>query len=145
MCLVPIIVAMALVATGTPAKVGSTVREVAIFGSDITIHGSHKTRFFERRSGPVSRTHNDVIAPHHSADDEERGRRILSTAFVMVGPDGYLSIKHQDGSVLVLRDVTMGRTEYCGMQAFEGGHTRQYCGRYDEIAFARAGATTIMD
>lgn len=145
MCLAPVIVAMALAGAGAPAEAEPIADKVAMVGSNVTNHGSHETRFIQRRPRTMPRTHNDIIVPSPSAEDEARGRRILSTAFVMVGPDGHLSIKHHDGNVLILRDVTMGPTKYCGMQAVEGGRTRQYCGRYGEIAFARAGATAVMD
>lgn len=66
-----------------------------------------------------------------------RGRRTLSTAFVRVGPDGYLTVERFDGRLLVLRDVVMRPTDYCGTPA--EGSERRYCGRYAEVAAARPG------
>ena len=70
---------------------------------------------------------------------EAQGRRILSKAFVWVGPDGYLTVELHDGRVLVLRDVVMRRSDYCGRQAAGGVKGTQYCGGYADVASARPG------
>ena len=67
---------------------------------------------------------------------EAEGRRTLSTAFVRVGPDGGLTVELRDGRVLVLRNVVMRRTDYCGEQVMGGA---RYCGGYAEVAAARPG------
>ncbi|WP_294356840.1 hypothetical protein [uncultured Sphingomonas sp.] len=76
--------------------------------------------------------------PIHHADTsaEAQGRRTLSTAFVRVGPDGYLTIELHDGRTLVLRGVQMRTADYCGERAAGG---KPYCGRYADVAGARPG------
>ena len=69
------------------------------------------------------------------------GRRTLSTAFVRVGPDGYLTVELRDGRVLALRDVTMGPREYCGAQ----GSGKRYCGGYADVAAARPGGAPAAE
>jgi hypothetical protein len=64
----------------------------------------------------------------------------LSTAFVMVGPDGRLVVELRNGRVLVLRNVVMRRKDYCGVQVIGGKAGGQYCGGYAEVAAARPGA-----
>ena len=68
-----------------------------------------------------------------------QGRRTLSTAFVMVGPDGRLTVALRDGRVLVLRDVVMRPDDFCGVPVVAGSGKARYCGRYADIAAARAG------
>ena len=71
---------------------------------------------------------------------EALGRRILSTAFVRVGPDGHLTVELHDGQILVLREVVMHPKKYCGTQMVGRAPGGQYCGRYADVAAARAGA-----
>ena len=71
---------------------------------------------------------------------EALGRRILSTAFVRVGPDGHLTVELHDGQILVLREVVMRPKKYCGTQMVGGAPGGQYCGRYADVAAARPGA-----
>ena len=80
-------------------------------------------------------------APILPADSpaEAQGRRTLSTAFVMMGPDGHLTVELRNGRVLVLRDVTMRRKDYCGVQVLGGPAGARYCGGYAEVAAARPG------
>ena len=68
-----------------------------------------------------------------------QGRRILSTAYVMVGPDGRLTVELRGGRVLLLRDVVMGPKDYCGVQVRGEKAGAKYCGGYAEVAAARAG------
>lgn len=70
---------------------------------------------------------------------EGRGRRILSTAFVRLGPGEHLSVELRDGRALVLRDVVMRRKDYCGVQVSGGRAGARYCGGYAEVAAARPG------
>lgn len=88
---------------------------------------------------PVSAAENPVPAGPADSPAEAQGRRILSTAFVMVGPDGRLTVDLRDGRVLVLRDVVMHRKDYCGVQVLGGHAGAQYCGKYSEVAAARPG------
>ena len=85
---------------------------------------------------PVSVTENPLPGLPADSPAEAQGRRILSTAFVRVGPDGRLTVELRDGRVLALRNVVMRRKDYCGEQAAGG----QYCGGYAEVAAARPGA-----
>lgn len=88
---------------------------------------------------PLSTAEATVDAKHmHHADSpaEAQGRRILSTAFVRVGPDGYLTVELHDGRALVLRNVKMGAANYCGERTAPG---KPFCGRYGEVAAARPG------
>ena len=63
----------------------------------------------------------------------------MSTAFVMVGPDGHLTVELRNGRVLVLRNVVMHRKNYCGAQMRGGKAGAQYCGGYSEVAAAHPG------
>jgi hypothetical protein len=82
-------------------------------------------------------------APPVLADSsvEAQGRRTLSTAFVMVGPDGRLTVELRNGRVLVLRNVVMRRKDYCGVQVLGSKIAAQYCGAYSEVAAARPGGS----
>ncbi|HEX8574353.1 MAG TPA: hypothetical protein VF759_16560 [Allosphingosinicella sp.] len=64
----------------------------------------------------------------------------MSTAFVMVGPDGRLAVELRNGRMLVLRDVVMNRKDYCGVQVLGPKPGGRYCGGYAEVAAARPGA-----
>lgn len=88
---------------------------------------------------PVSEAKN--LAPGRRADSpaEAEGRRTLSTAFVMVGPDGHLTVELRNGRALVLRNVVMRPRDYCGAQIVGGQAGKQYCGGYAEVAAARPG------
>lgn len=88
---------------------------------------------------PVSAAENPVSATPTDSPAEAQGRLTLSTAFVMVGPDGLLTVELHDGRVLVLRNVVMHRKDYCGGQVLGGHVGAQYCGRYSEVAAAQPG------
>jgi hypothetical protein len=75
---------------------------------------------------------------------EAQGRRTLSTAFVMVGPDGHLTVELHGGRVLALRNVVMRPKDYCGVQVL-GGPGAKYCGGYADVAAARPGGATISE
>ena len=87
----------------------------------------------------VSAAENRVPAPPADSLAGADGRRILSTAFVRVGPDGHLTVELRNGHVLVLRNVVMRRKDYCGVQVLGGPAGAQYCGGYAEVAAARPG------
>lgn len=89
---------------------------------------------------PVPVTENPLPALPADSPAEAEGRRTLSTAFVMVGPDGRLVVELRDGRVLILRDVVMRRKDYCGVQIVGGKAGGRYCGGYAEVAAARPGA-----
>ena len=83
----------------------------------------------------------ETPAPAARADSpaEAEGRRTLSTAFVRVGADGHLTVELRDGRAIVLRDVVMRATDYCGMQVQGGSAGKRFCGGYADIAAARPG------
>ena len=91
----------------------------------------------------VSAADTPVLAPMPTvAGDlpaEAIGRRTLSTAFVMIGPDRQLTVDLHDGRTIVLRDVVMRPKDYCGVQVLGGVTGKRYCGRYDDVATARPG------
>ena len=74
-----------------------------------------------------------------------QGRRTLSTAFVRVGPDGHLTVGLGDGSVLVLRDVVMRATDYCGTLVTGTADSRKFCGDYADVASASPGGGPATD
>ena len=86
------------------------------------------------------------LAPRRHADLPEAalGRRIVSTAFVRVGPDGHLTVELHDGRVLVLRDVVMRPSDYCGVQVSDDAARGRYCGGYAEVAAARPGGAPAL-
>lgn len=88
---------------------------------------------------PAAATIDTTPAAAVSTDAQAVGRRTLSTAFVRVGPDGYLTIEEHGGRTLVLRDVTMGKHDYCGIQTLPDGTTTKLCAAYGDVAAARAG------
>ena len=87
----------------------------------------------------VPAAENPVPNPMGDSPAEAQGRRILSTAYVRVGPDGHLTVELRDGHVRVLRDVVLRRKNYCGVQVLGGPAGAQYCGGYAEVAAARPG------
>lgn len=87
----------------------------------------------------VSAAENPAPAPSKASSTAAEGRRTLSTAFVMVGPDGLLTVELRNGRVLVLRNVAMRRKDYCGVQMLRGGAGAEYCGGYADVAAARPG------
>jgi hypothetical protein len=89
--------------------------------------------------GPVSAAENRAPAAPADSPAEARGRRTLSTAFVMVGPDGHLTVELRNGRVLVLRDVVMRPKDFCGLHVTGGPARGRYCGGYAEVAAARPG------
>ena len=88
----------------------------------------------------VSVAENPLPVSPADSPAEAQGRRILSTAFVMVDPDGRLAVELRNGRVLALRNVVMHPRKYCGEQVLGGSAGTQYCGVYAEVAAARPGA-----
>ena len=87
----------------------------------------------------------DNAGPLTDSPAETRGRRILSTAFVRVGPDGHLTVELSDGRVVVLRDVVMRPKDYCGVQVAGASPRARYCGGYAEVAAARPGGAAAPE
>ena len=63
-------------------------------------------------------------------------RRILSTAFVRLGPGGHLLVTMRDRREVALRDVTMEKRQFCGTSL--DGQGTHYCYPYAEVVAARA-------
>lgn len=76
---------------------------------------------------------------------EAQGRRILSTAFVRVGPDGHLTVERRDGQMLVLRDVVMRAGDYCGVRVSASSAKARYCGGYAEVVAAQPGGRAVLE
>lgn len=88
----------------------------------------------------VSAAENPASLPAPADSPTEAvGRRILSTAFVRLGPDGHLTVELSDGHELVLRNVVMRPKDYCGLYVAGGPDGTKYCGRYADVAAARPG------
>ena len=88
---------------------------------------------------PIPVTADPVPAGRPDSPAEAEGRRTLSTAFVMVGPDNRLTVELRDGRVLALRDVVMRPRDYCGVQVHGGKAGAKFCGGYADVAAARPG------
>lgn len=93
----------------------------------------------------VSAAENPLPAPSADLPAEAQGRRTLSTAFVMVGPDGLLTVKLRDGRELVLRNVVMRRKDYCGVQMRDDQAGARFCGGYSDVAAARPGGAAAPE
>ena len=94
---------------------------------------------------PVSAA--EVSAPRGDVDrpDDALGRRTLSTAFVMIGPDRLLTVGLRDGRSIVLRDVVMRPKDYCGVRIMSGGSGAGFCGGYADVVTARPGGPVATD
>lgn len=88
---------------------------------------------------PASAAENPAPAARADSPAEAQGRRTLSAAFVMVGPDGHLTVELRNGRAMVLRDVVMRPRDFCGVQVLGGSAGKRYCGGYGDIAAARPG------
>jgi hypothetical protein len=91
------------------------------------------------RESRETSTEGPASGPRADSPAEAQGRRTLSTAFVMVGPDGHLTVELRDGRAIVLRDVVMRPRDFCGVQVQGGSTGRRYCGGYGDVAAARPG------
>lgn len=89
--------------------------------------------------GPIPEPVSAAVPPADTPA-EAQGRRTLSTAFVMVGAGGHLTVELRNGRTMVLRDVVMRRKDYCGVQVLGGAAGTRYCGGYGDIAAARPDA-----
>lgn len=86
-----------------------------------------------------------AVASRADSPAEAQGRRTLSTAFVMVGPDGHLTVELRDGRAMVLRDVIMRPRDFCGVQVVGGSAGKRFCSGYGAVAAARPGGAPIPD
>ena len=93
--------------------------------------------------GPGAMVAGQSARPAVDSPAAAAGRRILSTAFVRVGPDSHLTVELQDGRVLVLRDVVMRPDDYCGVHVGSDSARGKYCGGYAEVAAARPGDAAV--
>lgn len=97
-----------------------------------------------RPAGNSSSLRNDASPdPLTGSPAAAEGRRILSTAFVRVGADGHLTVDLQDGRVMVLRNVTLGPRNYCGVRVRGDHPDDRYCGSYAEVVAARPGGAPV--
>lgn len=94
---------------------------------------------------PASAAVNPAPGPRADSPAEAQGRRTLSTAFVMMGADGHLTVELRNGRAMVLRDVVMGPREYCGLLVLGGSAGKRYCGGYGDVAAARPGGAPAPD
>lgn len=88
-----------------------------------------------------------MIAPTRDAQIEETeggtgagfatGRRMISTAFVQLGPGDALVVTELSGRDVILRNVVMNAGDYCGTRIDVGASEKRFCGRYAEVAAAR--------
>ena len=105
--------------------------------------GKPETAAMESTPEPKAVAKHAASGPGADLPAEARGRLILSTAFVRVGPDGHLTVELRDGRVLALRDVIMRARDYCGVQATGDQGSAKYCGEYAEVAAARPGGGPV--
>lgn len=87
----------------------------------------------------VSTVENPVSAKLADSSAEAQGRRLLSTAFVRIGPDGHMTVELHDGRTVILSNVVMRPKDYCGVVL----HGTKYCGGYADIAAARPGGLAV--
>jgi len=127
-------------ATGSGSEVPGTVSKPAGSGA-----GGQDRAALGPSPEPISAAENLAPALPRDTPDAARGRRILSTAFVMLGPEGHLSVELRDGRPLMLRDVVLRRKDYCGVQVSGGQAGARYCGGYAEVAAARPGHAPARD
>lgn len=78
-----------------------------------------------------------AAAAHEGMDIATRGRQIVSTAFVRLGPDESMQLQTRDGRVLVLRGVTMAPHAVCGMTVARGTTGKRRCINYAQVTKAR--------
>jgi hypothetical protein len=135
----------AAIAACTPSAQESAMHSSST-GPGSTAEGSNEARSTAEEQAavgpvpePVSAAENPAPGAPADSPAEAQGRRTLSTAFVQVGPDGYLTVGLRSGRVLVLRHVIMRPKDYCGVQV-PGG---KYCGGYAEVAVAKPGGGPV--
>ena len=87
-------------------------------------------------SSTAAITADDAAAGDAGADAFVQGRRIVSTAFVRLGPGGHLLVTMRDRQEMALRDVTMEKRQFCGTGLDTQGARR--CYPYADVAAARA-------
>jgi hypothetical protein len=134
-------------ATPDPGTTSPVSSETGAAGSGSVAPGTTGQDAGQAAQGPmlqaVSAAENPAPAPtpvsRVDSAEEAKGRKILSTAFVRVGPDGHLTVELQNGEALVLRDVVMRPKDYCGMAVRGGSPANKFCGRYADVAAARPG------
>lgn len=79
----------------------------------------------------------------------DQGRRLITQALVLTGPDSRMTVQLTSGRTLLLQGVAMNQSNYCGVALAEqldplGGCTvlqRLYCGSYSEVAYASPGGS----
>ena len=131
----------------TSARETKSANEASIMSSSSLAGGGAGKEPAALNAGPGQTPGAETSATAQPPDSpaEARGRRILSRAFVMMGPDGRLSLELHGGRSLVLRNVVMRRRKFCGEQVFGSQTGVQYCGGYAEVAAARPGPVPAHD
>ena len=77
------------------------------------------------------------------------GRRILSTAYVWVGPDDRLTVELTDGRLQLWQGMKLRAGDYCGLLVAEQAGEQcelkgvQACGNYAEVTGARPGESGL--
>lgn len=136
-------------ASGTTAPVSRIRESEARNGPARSSVGQDSGSRLQAVQAPIPEVVSAAENPGHAMADalsaQVAGRRTLSTAFVRVGPDGHLTVELHDGSVLVLRDVVMRTSDYCGKQVQGGPVGKRYCGKYANVAAARPGGAPVPD
>jgi len=78
---------------------------------------------------------------------EDHGRRLLTRALVLTGPDRRMTVQLTSGRTLLLQGVTLNPADYCGTALAEQAQPlgtcmalrSRYCGSYGAIASAEPG------
>lgn len=71
-------------------------------------------------------------------DQAGQGRRLLTAAFVRMGPEGRLTADLRDGRTVLLHGVTMHPAKFCGIRTDGANAGTRFCARYGEVVGARA-------
>lgn len=93
----------------------------------------------------VARIMSDDAAEDRSLTQAAQGRRLISAAFVRMGPDRRMTVTLHGGRELILQDVTIHAQKYCGLVVADGQVGARHCGGYAEIAGAAPGGGALLD
>lgn len=94
---------------------------------------------------PVSAAENPAPERLNDTPAEARGRRIISTPFVRLGPDEPLAVELRGGRTVLLRGVEMRRRDFCGVLVSGGDAGASFCGDYGDVAAAWPGNAPAPD
>lgn len=141
---------IAAAAACTPAPAGTTLggRDQPADNAYSGVASAQSTRPDSATVGPIPEAvpvTENRLPGRADTPAEALGRRTLSTAFVQVGPEGYLSVELKGGRIVVLRNVVMRPNDYCGTHALGASAGKKFCGGYADVAGARAGGGPNSD